>query len=232
MKAVVGRRIDVSLIAAAGLLEGGFVDGPAFSHARIQFPIVEEERGFDLRHFFGGRLASVERDGSDDDLGEADGEGIGHAATEAEADDADLSSAGGMLLEPLGSGDEVFGHLGGVAFRLHLAAFIVVAGVAAEGEEGIGSEGEEAGDGETAGHVFDIGIEPAVFVDDHDAGLLRGADGFGEVAAHFSGALGRGIFGGFGFDPFVVFGHLLGVGVVRGEGVEQRADGDAADGEA
>ena len=121
----------------------------------------------------------------------------------------------------------------GFAFRLHLAAFVVVAGIAAEWEEGVRPEGEKPGDGEASSDILDVGIESAVFVDDHDAGLFRGGPGgFGEIAAHFPGALGRGILGVFGLDAFVVLGHLLGEGVVRSERFEQRGDGDPADGEA
>src|SRR5690606_23325609 len=115
--------------------------------------VVDEEGSLDFRHVFGGGLAPVEGHGGGDDLGETDRESRGKGASETEADDPDLAAALGMDVEPLRCGDEVFGDLVRVEFRLQGAAVVVVAGIAAEGGESIGGVGEVTGEPESAGDI-------------------------------------------------------------------------------
>jgi hypothetical protein len=89
-------------------------------------------------------------------------------------------------------GDEVFAGLGLIELREYLARLVFVAGIAAEREKGVGSEGEEAVEGEMPSDVFDVRIQAAILMNHEDArkpvlrSLLKD-----EIAARFPIPLGR-----------------------------------------
>ena len=115
-----------------------------------------------------------------------------------------------MGLEQFGRGDEVLSHLGGVALRLHGAALVVVSRVAAQRGQRVGRKRQESLDRQPTGDVLDVGIQPAILVDDEDRRELRV---FGlracEDPTHLAAALGRLISDGLGLDPRVVGLDLL-----------------------
>ena len=54
-------------------------------------------------------------------------------------------------------------------------ALLVVARIAADRGQAVGREGDEVGDGEAARDVLDVGIQPAVLVDDEHRRQLAAA---------------------------------------------------------
>ena len=59
METVVNARIDIGLICFAGCFQRLFVGGPSFIDARIQFAIVEQQRGFDSGDIFSLWLTAI-----------------------------------------------------------------------------------------------------------------------------------------------------------------------------
>ena len=81
-------------------------------------------------------------------------------------------------------------------------AWSSLAGVPPAGDSRSGARREEAGDGDTPRHVFDVGVEAAVLVDDDDGAELAPARRLGEIA--FDGAALPGELHGRCRDPRIV----------------------------
>ena len=148
---------------------------------------------------------------------EPNGQVIGDAAAEAESGGADLAGAVGARLQPVRRGNEILEHLLAIDLHEKQAAVVVVAGKAAEGGESVGREGHEVGHGEAARDVFDVGVQAAVFVDDDDAGQLRGlgvsrvrTDRADEISFDAAIAFWRGNGLVAGFDAVIVRGQFVG----------------------
>ncbi len=115
-----------------------------------------------------------------------------------------------MGLEELECGDPVLHHDLAVQLPLQGPALVVVAGVAAQGREGVGAQRHEVGGGEAAHHVLDVGVQAPVLVDHQHGRLgLGGTGGEGQKPPHGARALGGGVFHVLGFDPSIVGWHLL-----------------------
>jgi len=175
---VVDIRVDVGGILLVVFFQGGLVGGPAFVDTCIQTCIVDQERRFYLWHLVERWLGTVERNGGGE-IGQADGHHIADPAAEAKAYDAYFAVDVGLLFEVFECGDKIFEHLVLVSFRLHFAAFVVVAGIAAQRRQRIWCNGDESCQGHSSAHVFDIGVEAAVLVyHDDGAEFIRGGGGF------------------------------------------------------
>src|SRR4029434_2296471 len=97
---------------------------------------------------------------------------VGNAAAEAEASDSELARAVGPRLQPHGRRIQVLAHLRAIDFAEQFSTLGVVAGIAADRRQPIRREGHEVLERETTSDVLDVRIEPAVFMDDEDAGQL------------------------------------------------------------
>src|SRR5690606_31486735 len=136
-------------------------------------------------------LPAIERNAGPE-IGHAHRELIDHAAAEAEADGADTAVALVRRLQPFDRGDEVLDEACAVELPEQLARAILIAGIAAERRQRIGRERDEPTERDAAGNVLDVRIQPAVLVNDDDAGpRLRRAGGRDEIAAKGAGAARR-----------------------------------------
>jgi hypothetical protein len=79
-----------------------------------------------------------------------------------------------------------------IELGLHCAPLVIVSRVAAKGRKTIGCERDEAFDRGAPRNVLDVGIQPAVLVNDEHHGPRTLPGGLHEVAAHVLGvAAGR-----------------------------------------
>ncbi len=79
-----------------------------------------------------------------------------------------------MVLQILHGRNEVLEELRAVELALHLASLVVCAWVAAQRRQPVRRERQKAFGGHAARHVFDVGIQAAVFVDhQHRRGSCR-----------------------------------------------------------
>ena len=137
----------------------------------------------------------------------------------------------GRDVEERHCGEQVLAALLRIEPGEELHRLLLVAGIAADRRQRIGGERGIAVDGEAAGDVLDVRIEPAVLVDDDDAG--PGARAFRrtrEIAAHLSRSLRRWIVQVSGVDARIVLLHLLGERVVRAQTLQHRGCRESADG--
>ncbi|MNF83523.1 hypothetical protein D3C84_658480 [compost metagenome] len=120
-----------------------------------------------------------------------------------------------MFHHPLDGGEKVVHQLFRVDLRLKFAAFVVIAGITADRTQAVRGQGDETGLGHTPRDVFDVGVEPAVFVHDHHRRHL--AAGLGrthQITANLAVALGRRVGDVLGNDVRVGELDLLGQRVV------------------
>src|SRR5262249_53395926 len=145
---------------------------------------------------------------------------VGYAAAPTESDRPDLAVAPAVLAEILRRRHAICRYIRYFQLVEQVAYFVVVRRCASERREEVWREREESFDGETAGDILYMRIEPAVLVNYHDPWKLplrvrRRCEVTRNVAtaavkAHF---LGR--------HPLVVGGHNRGLRAVGGN---QRRD--------
>ena len=135
--------------------------------------MVDEDGGLDFRHVFRLGRGAVERRSRRQIRSQQIRQVVGHAAAEAKAGRGDLSAAVRTRLQPPSRSDEILGPLGGIDLAEQLAALEVVARIAAHRRQRIRREGHEILQGKASRHVLGVRIEPAILVDDDDAGQLR-----------------------------------------------------------
>ena len=116
---------------------------------------------------------------------------VDDAAAEAEADGAELAGAVRARFQPHRGGEEIFPHLAAVDLAEQLRALLFVARIAADRGQPVRRESDEIGDRQPPRHIFDIGIEAAVFVDDQNAGSFRRVRRPHEIALDAAVALRR-----------------------------------------
>ncbi|MNP50754.1 hypothetical protein D3C76_1450370 [compost metagenome] len=116
---------------------------------------------------------------------------VGDTAAITEPGDADFATGIGVFHHPLDGGEEVIHEFLRVDLFLKRTALVVVAGVAADRAQAIRGEGDEPGLGQAPRDVFDVRIEPTVFMHDHHRRRLAG--GFGrahQIGTNLAVALG------------------------------------------
>src|ERR1700722_19226631 len=123
--------IDIGGILLLILFQGSLVCGPAIVNAGVETCIVQEKRRLYLRDIFLWRLGAIERDRGGQ-IGQLDGHLIGDGAAKAETYDPDLTVTVGLLSEVLEGVDKILEHFILVPFGQQVAAFIIIAGVAAQ----------------------------------------------------------------------------------------------------
>ena len=100
-----------------------------------------------------------------------------------------------MAREIASAGDEVSQHPRLFQLALHLDAFFIDAGVAAQREQRVWSEGHEAGHRCATCDVLDVWIESAILVDDEHARQAPGGVGRPhQIGARRAVSVGRRIF--------------------------------------
>src|SRR5262249_20658488 len=152
-------------------------------------------------------------------------------AAPAESNDADLAGGIGAATQPVRGRDEILAGLLRIQLGKELTRLVLVAGIAAEGCQGVRREGHEPLERDATGDVLDVWIQPAVLVDHQDAGELPGNSGWSnEVAAHLPRPLGRGILDHARLEALVVLWDLLRFGEPRAELIEEHRGCHAADG--
>jgi len=73
---------------------------------------------------------------------------------------------------------------------------------------------------QTPSHVFNVGIEPAVFMNDQDCRMRPSLGGLHQIGLHLSGtAARRGVLNILGFDALVGVGDRLGIGIAGKHGL-------------
>ncbi len=82
------------------------------------------------------------------------------------------------LLQPVGGGHEILGHLGAIDLAEELPTLLVVARIAADAGQPVGRERHEIGGAQTPRHIFDIRIEAAIFVHHQHAGQFPAGIGW------------------------------------------------------
>ncbi|MOA16685.1 hypothetical protein D3C78_1369120 [compost metagenome] len=120
-----------------------------------------------------------------------------------------------MFHHPLDGGEKVVHQLFRVDLGLKLAALVVIARITADRTQAVRGEGDEAGLGQPPGHIFDVRVEPAVFVHDHHCWYFAG--GFGrthQITANLAVALGRRVGDVLGNNLRIGEGDLLGQRIV------------------
>ena len=191
---------------------------------------MKHQRGKDLRHVGDARLTAVKCDTGVEVLAKTDGELVDHTAAETKADRAELTLAVLACLEPFSGRDEIFGHLLAVDGAKRRRTFLIIARITADRGQPVGSERHIAGLGEAAGDVFDIGVEPAIFVNDEHDGKLFALGRLGEIA------LDRAVAGRridrlvADLDVLVLRRHGLRPRVIGRQALKDRRHGEAADG--
>ncbi len=192
---------------------------------------MEHHRRFDPGNVGRRGLASIERHRRGQVRTHAHCQVVGHASAETEAHHAQFAGAIGAVLQPAGSGFQVVGHFVAVHLPEFPRALFVGARVAAHAGKPIRCEGQEILRAQAAGDVFDIGVEPAVFVHhQHARQLARGIGRLHEQAFDAARTL-RGRHGDdLGLDALVVLRHLLRPRVVRPQHFKQGRGRHAADG--
>ena len=143
VEAVVGVLVDMPLVGNAGLGKLGVERRPAAGDAGVQLAILGVDRCLDLRCVGGVRLEPVERNRSVEPRAHAHGQLVDDAAAETEADRAELAGRIGQGVQPFGGGEEIRLHLGRIDLLEQRRALLVVAGIAADGGEPVGGEGDE-----------------------------------------------------------------------------------------
>ena len=223
--AFVGEALELFLV----LGQGGFVGGDTGVYALVVAGVLEHQRCGDLGHLRDGGLATVEWDTGVEVFAESVCERVDHSSAEAEADGSELAFAVGTLLEPKGSRNEILGHLLAVNRAKRSRTFLIVARIAADRGQSVGSEGHVTGLCEAAGNVFDIWIEAAVFVDDEDGSEFFAFGRASEIALDRAVASGRRHRLITDFDILVVLRHGLSPRVIRLQALEDRNGSQTAD---
>ena len=74
---------------------------------------------------------------------------------------------------------------------MHVTALVIITGITAERGQGIGSDGDKTGEGQSAANVFYIGVETAILMDDDDtAELIFCLSRFGQQGLDRAAAFG------------------------------------------
>ena len=230
MEPVVFFRVEEGLVFLVVCLQGSLVFGPSCVYPFIEAGIVQQERGLYLRNHFHRGLTPVKWDGGCQ-ARDADRHHIGDPPAEAEANHAHLAGAVRMAVQGFIGGDEVFEHLVAVALALQRPPVVIVARVAAQGGQCIGRQGHKTGQGCPTTDVFDMWVQPAVFVHHDDPGQFFGnAGGFGQQAPNGAAPLGRIVGDVAGFEACVVLGYLDLRLVIRHDKAQQRHHGNPPNG--
>ena len=136
-----------------------------------------------------------------------------------------------MRFDEVGAGHQVFGAFRAIerAEEFHRRFFFTR--VAAQRCQCVGGKGDVVFKREATGDIFDVRVESAVFMDDHDCRQFAACFGrTHEVTLDCAGTLRRRVADIFGFDARVVFRDLLRHRVIRAQGFEHCRRGKSADG--
>ena len=87
--------------------------------------------------------------------------------------------------------DHVGAQLALVEAGLQRAAVVVIARISADRRQPVGSKRQKPLGRDPAGHVLDVGIEPAVLVDHQDGGERPRSARLHQVSAHGAGGAAR-----------------------------------------
>ena len=188
MESVPGARVGVHLEGLAVFLESRLVLGPRLIDEIVVLGVVDQQRRLDVADLGGRGRGSVERCAGIEVGAKPYRQPVHHAASPAEPDRAQLAGRQFVILEKVGAVDHVLAQLLLIQGALHGAAVVVVAGVAADGGQSIGSQGHESRHRGSARNILDVGIETAVLVDYQNRREWAGADGLHQVAAHLARA--------------------------------------------
>ena len=127
-------------------------------------------------------------------------------------------------------GEEILAGLRLIELLEFGARLVFVAGVTAERGQRVRRHRHEVVEGQAPRDVFDVRVEAAVLVHDEDAGQLPGGVGrAAHVHLDLAVALRRVDLDPLGLEALVVLGHLLRLGELRIQHVEQHHRGHAAD---
>ena len=96
-----------------------------------------------------------------------------------------------MRAQKLSAIEQIGAQLSLIQIALQYAAIVIIAGITADWEQPIGCQCQKAIDGGSARHVFNIGIQSAIFVHDQNCGKWPGARWLHEIAAHRAGIAAR-----------------------------------------
>ncbi len=187
---MLGARVHKVLVVDLVGDQGRLVRGPAVQDALVLFGIMDQQRGLDFRDFGRRGLRAIERHRRSEprQLGR---QVVGDAAAVAEAHHADLAIAVGVLAQDAGRLDEVGARFDLVELGEQGACLVLVAGVAAQREQGIGREGDEIVERHAARNVFDVRVEAPVFVHhQHGRQLAFEAGRLHQVAAQLAVTVG------------------------------------------
>ena len=172
---------------------------------------MQEKRRLDRRHHLGRDLQAVVRHRGRE-IGTSRRHPVDHAAAEAEADRADLAGRFRMLLHERDGRERCRDHVLALGLGVKLARLVLFRRRTAVDGQKVGREHEVAFDRESARHVFDMWVEPAVLVDDDDGGALAQGLAAHEIAVDL--ALGGIVGHAFGGEPRVVRSHDRGLRVI------------------
>src|SRR6185369_5193139 len=135
---------------------------------------MRKQRCLDLRRIGGIGLISVERHARSEISAHPHGQNIDDAATEAEADRADLAGGIRTGFQPFCRRDKIIRYLAAIELAEKLCSFLLISGISTQGRKPVGSECDEVRDRQPADDIFDVRIKAAILVNDQYHRQLSG----------------------------------------------------------
>ena len=181
---MLGAGIDEHLVALVAGLQRRLEGGPHGVDALVVLGVLDQQRRLDRGHRRGLGRGAVERHACGEVGAHGGRQEVGGPAAPAEAGGAELAGGERVGLQESRAVQHVGAQLGGIEAGLQRAAVVVVAGIAADREQAVGREGEEAVECCAPRHVLDVGVEAAVLVNHQHRGERARARGLHQIAAH------------------------------------------------
>ena len=156
-------------------------------------------------------MITVERDGRIE-VGQPGRQRVRHATTVAKTHDAGFARGFRPILQNARSGYKIFPRFGLIQLGEQLTRLVFITRVPTQRCQGIRRKRYKIVQCQTSGNIFDVRVEPTVFMDDQYARQFAcGIGWLGQVALDGAIAIGRREFHDLGFDALVVFrNHLCG----------------------
>ena len=116
---------------------------------------------------------------------------MGHATAVTKSHHTDLAAAFRPILQNASGGHKVFPCLGLIQLGEQLTRLVFITRIATQWGQRVRRKRHEIVERETPGNIFNVGIEPAVFMHHQYAGQLAcGIGGFGQITFDGTVAVG------------------------------------------